>query len=157
MKQRTPLTHINKNSDGSDAPMTYRVRRRRSVKEKRRIVEETFVSGASVAIVARKHEVNANQVFAWRREYKNGKLGRGTAVQEFVPVGVVDEDSILRPVKPKPLATELPVRRRRGKAAKLTPSWLLEVELQNGIRVRIADGADEQEMRRALVLARDLL
>jgi hypothetical protein len=49
------------------------------------------------------------------------------------------------------------VRRRRGKAAKLTPSWLLEVELQNGIRVRIADGADEQEMRRALVLARDLL
>lgn len=157
MKQRTTLTHINKSNDGSGAPMTYRVRRRRSVKEKRRIVEETFVSGASVATVARKHEVNANQVFAWRREYKSGKLGRGTAVQEFVPVGVVDEDSVLRPVKPKPSAMELPVRRRRGKAAKLTPSWLLEVELRNGIRVRIADGADEQEMRRALLLARELL
>jgi transposase len=50
------------------------VRRRRSVSEKRRIVELTFARGASVALVARAHGVNANQVFKWRREFERGKL-----------------------------------------------------------------------------------
>ena len=38
-------------------------RQRRSVEEKRRIVEETLSEGASVARVARGHGINANQVF----------------------------------------------------------------------------------------------
>jgi transposase len=32
--------------------------------------------GASVARVARVHGVNANQVFAWRRQYRQGLLGK---------------------------------------------------------------------------------
>ena len=44
-------------------------RKRRSVAEKRRIVEETMQAEASVARVAREHGVNANQVFHWRRQY----------------------------------------------------------------------------------------
>jgi transposase len=35
---------------------------------KRRIVAETLEPGASVSIVARRHDVNANQVFKWRHE-----------------------------------------------------------------------------------------
>ena len=50
------------------------VRRFRSVSEKRRIAELTFEPGASVALVARAHGVNANQVFKWRRELKRGEL-----------------------------------------------------------------------------------
>ncbi len=42
-------------------------RQRRSIAEKRRIVEETLVQGTSVARVARAHGINANQVFGWRR------------------------------------------------------------------------------------------
>jgi transposase-like protein len=38
-------------------------RQKRSVEEKRRIVEETLAAGASVACVAGRHDVNANQVF----------------------------------------------------------------------------------------------
>ncbi len=52
-------------------------RRRRSLEEKRRIVEETLESGASVARVARRHAVNANQVFYWRKKYREGRLGKG--------------------------------------------------------------------------------
>ena len=48
-----------------------RVRRWRSVAEKRRIVELTREPGASVALVARAHGVNANQIFAWRRAFQN--------------------------------------------------------------------------------------
>ena len=35
---------------------------------KRRMVAETLEPGASVSIVARRHDVNANQLFKWRRE-----------------------------------------------------------------------------------------
>jgi transposase len=56
-----------------------RVRRFRSVAEKRRIVELTLEPGASVALVARAHGVNANQVFAWRRALKRGELAEPVA------------------------------------------------------------------------------
>ena len=54
-------------------------RQRRSIAEKRRIVEETLVAGASVARVARAHGVNANQVFYWRKLYQAGQLGGSSA------------------------------------------------------------------------------
>ena len=47
-----------------------RVRRRRrawSEDEKKRIVEETLQPGASVSTVARRHDINANLLFTWRR------------------------------------------------------------------------------------------
>jgi transposase len=47
-------------------------RQYRSPELKRQIVEETLEPGASVARVARAHSVNANQVFAWRRQYRRG-------------------------------------------------------------------------------------
>ena len=46
-------------------------RRLRTNEEKRRIVEETLKPGASVAIVAREHGVNANLVFGWRKLYRH--------------------------------------------------------------------------------------
>jgi transposase len=49
-------------------------RQQRSITEKRQIVEETMVAGASVAQVARAHGINANQVFAWRRLHQAGRL-----------------------------------------------------------------------------------
>lgn len=51
-----------------------RVRRWRTISEKRRIVELTLEPGASVAEVARAHGMNANQVFKWRRAYERGEL-----------------------------------------------------------------------------------
>ena len=57
-----------------------RPRRRWPVAEKRRIVLESFEAGASVSVVARRHGVNANQVFAWRKLYWDGLLGGGGLV-----------------------------------------------------------------------------
>ena len=50
-------------------------RRRRSIAEKRRIVELALQPGASVARVAREHGVNANMVHYWRNLYRQGRLG----------------------------------------------------------------------------------
>ena len=56
--------------------------------EKRRIVEETLEPDVSVAQVARAHGVNANQVFAWRRQYRQGLLGEGQEAVNLLPVHV---------------------------------------------------------------------
>jgi transposase len=64
-------------------------RRRRSVEEKRRIVEETLEAGVSVARVARRHAVNANQVFYWRKKYREGRLGKNQS-SKLLPVTLSD-------------------------------------------------------------------
>jgi transposase len=51
-------------------------------------VEETLVPGASVSRVARRYDVNANQVFHWRKLYHEGRLG---TTSNFLPVQVGDE------------------------------------------------------------------
>ena len=66
----------------------------RTIEEKRKIVEEALKSARSVAVVARQHGLNANQLFAWRKLYLNGQLepvvDRGTGVR-LLPVSVSDE------------------------------------------------------------------
>lgn len=54
-------------------------RRFRSKQERRQIVEETLKPVASVSLVARAHDVNANQVFKWRKLYREGRLDRRSA------------------------------------------------------------------------------
>jgi transposase len=56
-----------------------KVRRFRSVSEKREIVDLTLEPGASVALVARAHGLNANQVFKWRRAFERDELVDSTA------------------------------------------------------------------------------
>jgi transposase len=72
-----------------EAGSGHRVRRFRSVAEKRRIVDLTLAPGASVALVARAHGVNANQVFAWRRAFRSGELGEpASPTTALLPVAV---------------------------------------------------------------------
>jgi transposase len=54
-----------------DGGVTPGRRKRRSWRrdEKLRIVNESLEQGASIAAVARQHALNANQLFAWRRQF----------------------------------------------------------------------------------------
>ena len=66
-----------------------KVRRFRSVSEKREIVDLTLEPGASVALVARAHGLNANQVFKWRRAFERDELVDSTAAcTALLPVTV---------------------------------------------------------------------
>jgi transposase len=78
-------------------PATAGQRQRRSIAEKRRIVEETLVEGASVARIARAHGVNANQLFGWRRLYLSGRPGEQKLTMKLLPVRVSES---LPPVTP---------------------------------------------------------
>jgi transposase len=67
-------------------------RQRFPAEQKRRIVEATLAPEASVARVAREFAVNANQVFAWRRAYKQGLLeDRGSSGVKLLPVEIASE------------------------------------------------------------------
>ena len=86
----------------------------RSADERRRIVEETLLPGTSVAVIARAHGVNANQVFAWRKMYQAGRLGstvQASALEaspscvRLLPVTVADEAENI-PAVPVALSTQ---------------------------------------------------
>jgi transposase-like protein len=60
-------------------------RRRWTAFEKVRMVEETFESGMTVSLVARRHGVAPNQLFTWRRRVAQGGLTAAGSGEEVVP------------------------------------------------------------------------
>ena len=88
------------------------------------------------SIAARRHNINANVVFRWRREYREGYFTDRVAPSDsglpesgFMPVGIVDSHGSLRALPPPPKPTQ--ADRTVG---------LIDIRLQSGIVVRI--GAD---------------
>jgi|ERR1700685_1462967 len=66
-------------------------RRRWSEAAKRQIVAETLEAGSSVSIVARRHDVNANQVFKWRREIAPEQVPAAEESVSLLPVEIVSK------------------------------------------------------------------
>ena len=101
-------------------------RRRWSLKAKRQLVAETLEPGASVSIVARRHDVNANQLFKWRHELAS-MTGTDT---KLVPVAVVKEPAVAPAL---PSASPMPVVPRPAR---------IEIAVGGGVKVRIEGAAD---------------
>jgi transposase-like protein len=124
----TSVEHI---TGAKASAVELRTRKRRSTQEKLQIVRETLHAQASVAVIARRHGINANQVFAWRRQYQRGQLveGPGTRTQEAVIV----------PVQ----VAELPQVQALTRTAEPTPRTSagprIEIELAEGPRLKIWD------------------
>ncbi|BCG05182.1 hypothetical protein PPGU19_097500 (plasmid) [Paraburkholderia sp. PGU19] len=83
-----------------------RQNRRHPLEWKRSVVEQTFEAGASVARVARDNNINANQVWAWRKLYAQGLLVEDAQAETMLPA-VVDVQSD-RPARHAPEATDAP-------------------------------------------------
>jgi transposase len=111
-------------------------RRFRTKKERRRIVEETLKPGASVSQVARAHDVNANQVFTWRRLYRKGQLEVEQGSSTLLPVRVAD-------------STVPVVQNARRRQPKLKRAGVIDIDLGHA-RVRIEGAADPECVRAAL-------
>ena len=95
---------------------------------KREIVAASLVPGASVSRVARRYDVNANQVFAWRRHYRDGAAE--PAELRLLPVTVTPD----HPRGTTPAAA----------------SELIEIVLTGGYRVRVGEGAQASTLRLVL-------
>lgn len=66
-------------------------RRQHTIQEKLQIVQESFAGDVSVAGVALAHAINVNQVFKWRRLYRQGLLReRRHLVARLLPVQIAE-------------------------------------------------------------------
>ena len=70
----------------ADGESIGRRRRRWSEAQKRQIVAETHEPGVSVPMVAQRYNLNANQIFRWRRLFREPERAGGAG--RFVPVVV---------------------------------------------------------------------
>ena len=121
-------------------------RMRHTIEEKLRIVDETRARGASVATVARRHHVNANQVFAWRQLHRRGLLN---------PQGA-QGDSKMLPVKVS-TPTVLPTERARQTVPEQGPrakraSRRIEIKLSNGHSIVLRGRVDAEALSRVIDL-----
>jgi transposase len=109
-------------------------RRHRSWPEtlKREIVAASFAPGCSVAVVARQYNVNANQVFSWRKRYHDAPLARSDRpAPRLMPVVITAEpDGVAE--APSAVAEKI------------------EIEVAGKYCVRIGSGFDRQALRRVL-------
>ena len=99
---------------------------------KREIVAASFKPGASASVVARRYDVNANQLFIWRKLYRDGLLASSDARGPvLLPVAITGEAA----------------------AEKVQPSTdigRIEIELPSGYRIRVDAAIDGKTLRRLL-------
>ena len=105
-------------------------RRQYSDALKRRMVAETLEPGASVSIVARRHDVNSNQLFRWRRQ--------------LLPKAAI-ESSVMVPVEIAPDGD----RPRRGEC-----DGVIEIVFGCGARVRLRGEVSSETLRQVIELLR---
>jgi transposase len=112
-------------------------RRRWSLQDKLRIVEETMQPGMTVTEVARRHGLAPSVVFTWRRLAREGRLG--DAGPTFVPVEIT-------PVPAQAPSVTSPSRR----------TGLIEIVLRHGRRIRVDHEVDAEALRRVLQVVESL-
>ena len=104
-------------------------RRQYSEALKRQMVAETQLPGASVSIVARRHDVNSNQLFRWRRQL----LPKAVESGAMVPVEIAADGD--RPRRPD----------RDG---------VIEIVFGCGARVRLRGEVSSETLRQVIELLR---
>ena len=99
---------------------------------KREIVAASLAPGSSVSMIARHYDVNANQVFGWRKRYRDEPRGPAVAsAPQLIPVMVIAEQDAV--------ATQ--------------PSTVvetIEIDLASKYRVRVSSGVNAQALRLVL-------
>ena len=101
-------------------------------KLKREIVAASLAPGTSVSLVARRYDVNANQLFSWRKQYRDGLLEPADPSRP-----------VLIPVRVAPAPAG-------GGGASPVAADGIEIELAGGYRVHVGSGVDGGALRRVL-------
>ena len=107
-------------------------RRRWTPADKLRIVQEAFAPNAVAKRVAERHEISTGLLFTWRRQLMTNRP------TNFLPVQLVSAE----PDPPSPASSP--------SAPPSGPPGLIEVDMPNGARVRVGQGADLTVLRTVL-------
>jgi transposase len=149
-----------------------RSRRAWSSEEKQRIVAEAMRPGASVAEIARRHGLNANLVFAWRRMLQPAPTQTADVAlrtlppganaspapvgsAEFVPIGVFTRSDDNGPALQGQAASVAIAAAAPGRSGVTRPAMderpgVIEIVLADGTRLRVDAFVNERALRRVL-------
>ena len=117
-----------------DSVAVARPRQRRSADERLQIVEESYVHRMSVARVARKYGINANQVFQWRRLQQDGRLVPDSAGEtKLLPVRLIEERE--------------PAKVERTESAVAAPVGTIHITLPGRVSIRLEGNVDAATVR----------
>jgi transposase len=121
-----------------------RRRRRWSDEDKARIVAECGAPGSSVSLVARRHDLNTNLLFSWRRQLRERRGEAGDVA--FVPAVVAPQG---------PAADRAAVMAREpqadlGSSASPRPSGRIEIVLGDCRRVIVDEGVSTSALARVI-------
>lgn len=118
---------------GEDSGIAPAPRRRSyTLEEKQRLVAESYLPGASASLVARRHDINANLLFTWRRQMR--PLASAALPLELIPVELLSSVPAAAP-------TAAGGAEQRG---------VIEIALVSGVRVRVDTEVSEAALRRVL-------
>jgi transposase len=152
----------------SSAPSPRRSRRSWSDDEKRKIVAEALLPGASVAEIARRYGVNANLVFTWRRSARTACAAGAevaapsepvrsdamltTSDPGFIPIGVFTHAPDGGPalIARGGVAEQLPRPTAPARANAEGRTGLIEIDLADGTRLRVDGFVNERALRHVL-------
>jgi transposase len=107
-----------------------------------RIVEEANRADASVAEIARRHGMNANLIFAWKKALAPRSVPPANG---FIPVEITSSAC------PSPVMTAPGERRAPDET-----SGIIEIVLRDGTRLRCGAAIGERTLRRVLAVLKDL-
>ncbi|MGH9437663.1 MAG: IS66-like element accessory protein TnpA [Terriglobia bacterium] len=121
-------------------------RRRWSPQEKRRIVAESERPDASVAEIARKHEISRGLLWNWRSQVRRGVLGPEPP-SVFLPVRTISEPAnghAMKDVEPAAV----------GGAAAVVSDGRIEITLPDGTSIKIGHDVGLVTLRRVMTALR---
>jgi transposase-like protein len=122
----------------------------RTLEEKLAIIEEASQPNTSVALVAREHGVNANQVFGWMRLHRRGLL---ESQRHGKPVPLLPVKITTPTLTPTERSTQPPQSKRSRRASSAdspAADAMLELVLPDGLRVRLYGEAQRTVLERIL-------
>jgi len=101
--------------------------------------------GVSVSRVARRHDINANLLFTWRRQVRRGTRSGPP------PIALGDESFPLIPIE---VTSTGEARSRQHGPIREDPTGIIEIVLPSGERLRVDAWVDEPALRRVLAAIR---
>jgi transposase len=139
-----------------DGEIVARIERRRqwTPREKAALLAEIEAEGGQVSLVAQRHGISKSLLYNWRSAWKAASLaGQGSAMASagFIQLGIVADPS--REGSARRMAGG-PICGRGAGSAPPEGAGVMEIELPDGVRVRVDGRVEELALRRVLAAVR---
>ena len=134
-----------------DGEIVARVERRRqwTLEEKAALMAEVEAAGGQVSVVARRHGISKSLLYNWRSAWRAAAGAVAARATSAVSAGFIQLGVVAEPMEPLP--PTIPAACPRGAGLSLAERvGVIEIDLPDGVRVRVDDHVSERALRRVL-------